>query len=574
MTNPTSLPRQHRLATAVVIVAMSTFTASIDAREPSFSTIDQNGNKNGVIEPQEIPNRDYTIVARYASLAGLDVSQPMPIRSLEQGREKYYRSLDRANEPGNVWEKPAKDREFGRMKGTNVRLFGDAGGIAEQYSSNAWNSALGTFRNFDANRDGLLSQEEVRASAYKSAIHSWFRGDRNNDGMLTFMEMAVYFTAYHERRNIRRVHEQSTWNIDGTEVTVAHRRHAAWLMGKLDKNKNGVLEGDEIPDSWRTGNGLSWADGNDDGRVTTLEMQVGAVRFLKENAMAAERRNNTDLSHANNLANDMIRRYDTNKDRSLSSYEWRLIPGDASPADLNENGLIQVEELSRWLLTQMTLQKQTGQSDGLPVWFVELDIDLDGQVLLAEFLQSRSSSPVTDFHRYDQNSDGIVTADEGRAYSTAGKSKYSNRNPVVLEAESEASSEIFIPDDILIVDIDVNIAITKAGDDDVELLLTGPDGTTAWLYYTSRRKPWSGGRLFEDTIIDEEAPEIKQRLPRPPALRSFRPQGMDDKTLPSLSAFYGQSARGTWTLTVRNKGQNRGKSAGLLQGWTLLVHPK
>jgi subtilisin-like proprotein convertase family protein len=142
-----------------------------------------------------------------------------------------------------------------------------------------------------------------------------------------------------------------------------------------------------------------------------------------------------------------------------------------------------------------------------------------------------------------------------------------------LEAEHEVASAVFIPDDVLIADIDVQVSILKDGDDDLDLRLVGPDGTTAALYFTNRRKAWGGGRMFDDTLIDDEAPHSGSRLPSPPAHRSFRPQGMGDPQRSSLKVFYGKHAKGTWQLIVRNNARNRGRGAGLLNGWALLVKP-
>jgi hypothetical protein len=50
----------------------------------------------------------------------------------------------------------------------------------------------------------------------------------------------------------------------------------------------------------------------------------------------------------------------------------------------------------------------------------------------------------------------------------------------------------------------------KDGDDDLDIRLIGPDGTTAALFYNGRRKAWGGGRMFNTTTIDDEAPQATQ----------------------------------------------------------------
>ena len=553
---------------AAVLLCLCSIPAN--AQYLRFSELDKTGNGNGLLEPGEIPAADLSVISRYASLAGLDMSKPMSVTSLEQARDGYVRALDHRDAPGSLWSLPAGEHEFGRIKGSGVRVFGAAGDMDIEFSESARRNTVGTFLKFDTNRDALLSREEVNAT-YRTFSDSWFRGDRDNNGLLTFMELAQHFAADDERRNISRAHDGSTWNIDGVIVTPAHRNHAAWLLGKFDKNENGTIDRDEVPDEWKTGNELRWADRNGDGRVTTLEMQIGAVRFLKENESAAGRQKNIDLQYCKELSNDLLRRFDLDRDSGLNGNELRLIGGDLSAADMNSDGLIRQDELSEWLLGQLKHQAAANVPEGTPVWFLESDVDRDGQVLLSEFLQSQRDSNAEAFSAFDQNNDGIVTPRECGLRNGGGKSVYVSRSPRVLEPQAEIWSEIQIQDDFQITDIDVQVSITKDGDDDVELRLVGPDGTIATLYYSDRRKAWGGGRLFENTLIDDEAPEIQGRLPRPPAHRSFRPQSMNNKNLLSLSAFYGKRTRGTWRLVIRNKAQNNRGGAGLLDGWSLYV---
>ena len=557
-------------AAGMVVALLCSLGTVAESREPDFAALDAKGNENGYLESDEIPAEAFAIIARYASLAGLDMSRPLPLSGLGKGRLKYFENLDPSNEPGSVWEGVAKEHDFGRIDGkAGIRPFGAAGNMVGEYTNGVRGWTRGTFRNWDSNRDGLLSREEVNNAYQKTALASWFTADHDKNGMLTFSELADYFAASQVKRKISRAHDRSTWKVNDVEVTLKHRQHAEWLMDKLDKNDNGTLDRNEVPPEWKTGNGLSWADANGDGQVTTLEMQVGAVRFLGENELAAKRKENPDLKTCDNLAADFFRRYDKNGDKALDRFERAAIRGDVSAADLNNNGLVRRDELNQWLLTTLTSQQSSKLPDGLPVWFVESDIDLDGQVLLSEFLRSRPEAMTSEFERYDYNADGIVTAHESVSRTAGGKRRYSNASPSVFGANKESYSEVYIDDDWTIADIDVQIAIGKNGDDDIVLLLVGPDKTTVTLYYTSRLKAWGGGPLFEDTIIDDEAPKMTERLRLPPAHRSFRPQSMNHKGMPSLSAFYGKPARGTWRLVVRNKS----RAAGLLEGWALLVKP-
>lgn len=540
-------------------------TAATPAQEPDLATIDK--NENGVIEPAEIPVRDLTVIARYASLAGLEISSPMPIAAIKQGRERYLNSLD----GGGAELQLAGEHEFGRVRQTSVRPFGTMGSFIDSYTPGVRQGTIATFQKFDANRDGLLTQEEL-SYAYRVYSRLWMRGDRDGNGMLTFPELAQSIAADQERRNAGRAHEQSTWNVDGLEITPQHRERAARLMTKYDRNKNGRLEAGEIPEDWKTGSFLTWADQNEDGQISQKEMQVGAAHDALDSDLASVRKRDPDLQHCAALAADIIRRFDLDKDRGLHRSEWQRIGGDLSDGDLNGNGLIVEDELARWLLSRVSTQAGADLPEDLPNWFLESDSDLDSQVTHAEFIAAQPSQLFPEFQYRDRNCDGIVTADELEGRGTLGSIRYTSSAPRVLPAEREVESAIFVPDAFTIADIDVEVFIVKNGDDDLNLRLVGPDGTTAVLFYTSSRKAWGGGPMFRGTLIDDEAPQAPQRLPQPPAHQSFRPQSVGSKTMASLSAFDGKPAKGNWRLMIGNKGQNK-PAAGLLQAWSLLIKP-
>ncbi len=82
-------------------------------------------------------------------------------------------------------------------------------------------------------------------------------------------------------------------------------------------------------------------------------------------------------------------------------------PGSASssassPADTKPTP----RKPSRFLTAHERLPK------GLPDWFLEKDVDGDGQITMAEFTTNWTPDKVAEFARYDLNHDGIITAAE------------------------------------------------------------------------------------------------------------------------------------------------------------------
>jgi hypothetical protein len=60
---------------------------------------------------------------------------------------------------------------------------------------------------------------------------------------------------------------------------------------------------------------------------------------------------------------------------------------------------------------------------GLPDWFLEKDVNGEGQVTMAEFATNWTPAEVEKFNRYDLNGDGIITAAECLKVEKASSSK-------------------------------------------------------------------------------------------------------------------------------------------------------
>jgi subtilisin-like proprotein convertase family protein len=270
------------------------------------------------------------------------------------------------------------------------------------------------------------------------------------------------------------------------------------------------------------------------------------------------------IRQAQELAGYLIPLYDRNRNGTVESSELRTA-GRLDVADGDRNGAVTSPELADWLGER--LSKQRGSVDDLPAWFLAADENLDGQLTLAEHLRGRPQASTAVFDQHDGNGDGIITTKELASSDIGSRGHHSCRRPQVIEAGGRTSAEILIHDKGAVGDIDVQLALAKNGDDDVEIALIGPAGARADLYFDSRTKPWGGGRLFDNTTIDDEAPDIPQKLPRPPVPRCFRSQGLKTAGMQGLKVFYGKPAAGTWRLVIYNRSQ----VAGLLERWALVI---
>lgn len=116
-----------------------------------------------------------------------------------------------------------------------------------------------------------------------------------------------------------------------------------------------------------------------------------------------------------------------------------------------------------------------------------------------------------------------------------------------------------IPDQVVIVDLDVEVDISHTFDADLRAFLVAPDGTTRVELFTN---VGGSGDNFIDTILDDEAAlSISQGLP--PFSGRYRPE--DPLGLAKLD---GNKADGMWTLEVTDVFR---RDRGVLNAWQITV---
>jgi len=154
-------------------------------------------------------------------------------------------------------------------------------------------------------------------------------------------------------------------------VTEADEREANDMIRRFDRNRDGVLSGDEISSRF-SGNPLDF-DRNKDGRLTASEL---AVRY-------ARRREGREESE---------KRDDRRRDRGRTEQ-------------------VEIPDVFNGRKSYRATAGR-GVPEGLPGFFTDKDANGDGQVTMAEFSSDWSNEVVQQFFSSDLNRDGVITSDE------------------------------------------------------------------------------------------------------------------------------------------------------------------
>jgi Ca2+-binding EF-hand superfamily protein len=167
----------------------------------------------------------------------------------------------------------------------------------------------------------------------------------------------------------------------GNPAEAKYRRYAEMLLKQYDKNKNGVLEREEWSEmrgDWKS------ADLNGDGILTVDEITAHLMGYSQRRAQQSTASTASVTAGSSTTATAA---------GGSSTSSWRPAGSD-------------VRKPYRFLSPTERLPK------GLPDWFLQKDVNGDGQVTMAEFSSTWNDTVAAEFATYDRNNDGVITAEE------------------------------------------------------------------------------------------------------------------------------------------------------------------
>lgn len=259
------------------------------------------------------------------------------------------------------------------------------------------------------------------------------------------------------------------------------------------------------------------------------------------------------------LTETLMSRHDTNRDGLLDAAECRSMGLSAASVDTDRDQRINRLELAAWLAQQEAAVGRAVPRE-LPSWFVEKDVNSDGQVQMSEFAQEWTEERLDEFARLDLNQDGMIVPDECLQALNRMNDEYANHRFQMIPAKGTIRSEIEVEEKHTIADLDVQLSITHTHDDHLNVFLIGPEGQRVELFTNI------GGQddHFDKTILDEESPRsILRAAPPFPDRYQTEEASRGGK---GLKQFYGQSMAGTWALLIAANSDR----PGVLHGWSLI----
>ncbi|MCH8149551.1 MAG: hypothetical protein IH987_16460 [Planctomycetes bacterium] len=236
-------------------------------------------------------------------------------------------------------------------------------------------------------------------------------------------------------------------------------------LREYDKNRDGVIDQEEIrrARSWQSDPKES--DLNGDGKLSKVELCERYVKWYgtkdspRGGSRGDERSSSGDSKSKDSgssgskskfdtrrYAESLLRQYDSNKNGVLEREEWIKMRESHHKADRNRNGKITLDELtnnlksqydekkkySRWSSTRTGSSRSSRSKSGrggsysltslserladLGVSSTSLlvrnDKNRDGQLQMYEYASTWNDSTLAEFHRYDVNQDGVITPQE------------------------------------------------------------------------------------------------------------------------------------------------------------------
>ena len=263
------------------------------------------------------------------------------------------------------------------------------------------------FSRLDKNGDGVVTPDEVGEDRKPFFDRLLRAGDKNKDGKLSKEEFAAALPGGEKKRPDGEPGEKRPFPKDVDPEA---------LFGRLDRNGDGKISKDEIPEGGR--GFLERLDANKDGEITKEEFKAGAAKLRPGDSLPRPGGPGGDGA--------LFRALDANGDGRISAEEMSRAPEALKKLDRNGDGAITRDELGG---------PPPGGVGAAPILqrLKQADKNGDGKLSKDEAPQRLQEN----FDRVDANKDGFLDADELRKWFEGAKEKLKGKKERAKPKEKE-----------------------------------------------------------------------------------------------------------------------------------------
>ncbi len=279
----------------------------------------------------------------------------------------------------------------------------------------------GVFKRLDTNGDGKLTAEEVPADKREFFDRTLRSGDADGDGALNAAEFAKAFSS---GRDSERERDSRSGRRPGSSSGGRPAPYAADLIRRLDKDGDGKISSEELPQTYRArlGGRFEEFDKNKDGALNQEEVaaMLTASNSSRRSSGTPSRETDRPRPSSRDAAQPsqdaLFAILDRDRDGKLSRRELEAAGSILARLDRDKDGSVSKREIAaaasdRAPSSRSSRERSSRERDsrgGISSYARRLDKNEDGKLTKDE-----ASGPIKErFDRLDEDGDGILKIED------------------------------------------------------------------------------------------------------------------------------------------------------------------